>query len=234
MPARPDRHEWFQHCDRMVVQAPASDGTSTSGVKSINLGGTTAATRARQLSRLQAVVNRAPRRLPILIRRPARSQASRSPAPVRGTLRAPTVTLATGGRVARQPQQRTSAAAAGGGSTKQGAGILTLTTTNTYTGPTVITGGTLRLTSFGSIANSSGVTIDGGTHDASVTSRRLPFPIAPRAIRLPMPRRPKLTDLKSAIRPVPGAATVGLVGTPGPDEPIHFYAHFIDECQRLR
>jgi autotransporter-associated beta strand protein len=48
-----------------------------------------------------------------------------------------------------------------GGLTKQGAGTLTLSATNTYTGPTLVTGGTLTLGSSGNIDTSSSVTING-------------------------------------------------------------------------
>ncbi|WP_240535256.1 autotransporter outer membrane beta-barrel domain-containing protein [Bradyrhizobium sp. YR681] len=58
---------------------------------------------------------------------------------------------------------------AGGGLTKVGTGTLTLTGTNTYTGPTTISAGTLALSGFGSIANSSVVTVD-GTFDISASS----------------------------------------------------------------
>lgn len=48
-----------------------------------------------------------------------------------------------------------------GGLTKQGAGNLTLTAANTYTGPTTITAGTLTLSNAGAVNGSSGVTING-------------------------------------------------------------------------
>ncbi len=52
-------------------------------------------------------------------------------------------------------------AGSGGSLTKQSTGTLTLTGVNTYTGETRITAGTLALSGSGSIALSSGVTLDG-------------------------------------------------------------------------
>jgi autotransporter-associated beta strand protein len=56
-----------------------------------------------------------------------------------------------------------------GGLTKAGAGTLTLTNLNVYTGVTTISGGTLALTGTGSIASSSGL-VDNGTFDISGVS----------------------------------------------------------------
>ncbi|NVO12426.1 MAG: autotransporter domain-containing protein [Rhodoplanes sp.] len=58
-----------------------------------------------------------------------------------------------------------------GGVTKAGAGTLTLGAVNTYTGATIISGGTLALTGTGSIAASRGVSISSGaTFDISGTT----------------------------------------------------------------
>ena len=51
----------------------------------------------------------------------------------------------------------------GGGLTKLGSGSLTLLGANTYTGPTVVSAGTLALTGSASIANSSRIVLAGGT-----------------------------------------------------------------------
>jgi fibronectin-binding autotransporter adhesin len=57
-----------------------------------------------------------------------------------------------------------------GALTKTGAGALTLTGASTYTGATNVTAGTLALASTGSIDNSSGVSLGGGTFDVSAKS----------------------------------------------------------------
>jgi len=58
-----------------------------------------------------------------------------------------------------------------GGLTKAGAGTLTLSAANTYTGGTNITGGTLQLGAGGSLANTGALTVDGGTFDLGGNSQ---------------------------------------------------------------
>jgi fibronectin-binding autotransporter adhesin len=57
-----------------------------------------------------------------------------------------------------------------GGLTQEGAGILTLSAVNTYSGNTVVTSGTLALTNAGSISDSAAVTINNATLDVSAES----------------------------------------------------------------
>ena len=49
-----------------------------------------------------------------------------------------------------------------GGLAKAGSGLLTLTSSNLYTGPTTVSGGTLAITGSGSIGGSSGIAINQG------------------------------------------------------------------------
>jgi fibronectin-binding autotransporter adhesin len=53
-------------------------------------------------------------------------------------------------------------ASSGGSLTKLGSGVLTLSGSCSYTGPTVVSGGSLRVSGTGSIAASSGATVSGG------------------------------------------------------------------------
>jgi autotransporter-associated beta strand protein len=60
--------------------------------------------------------------------------------------------------------------AAGMSLTKSGSGIQTLQGANTYTGPTIISGGTLALSSAGTIDSTSVLSLAGGTFDVSAKS----------------------------------------------------------------
>lgn len=65
-----------------------------------------------------------------------------------------------------------------GGLTKLSAGTLSLPTVNTYTGPTLVSGGTLALTTAGNINTSSAVTIDGsGAKLIQSSSTKLTAPV---------------------------------------------------------
>ncbi len=57
-----------------------------------------------------------------------------------------------------------------GSVTKQGSGATIFTATNSYTGSTTVNSGTLSLSGSGSIANSSGVNVSGGSFDISATT----------------------------------------------------------------
>jgi autotransporter-associated beta strand protein len=72
-------------------------------------------------------------------------------------------------------QSGTISAALGGtvGFTKTGAGTVTLSGNNSYTGTTTVTGGTLRLGASNILSDSSNLTINGGTFDISSYNERV-------------------------------------------------------------
>jgi autotransporter-associated beta strand protein len=93
--------------------------------------------------------------------------AIRVTSPGAGYTAAPTVTLRGGGAVATATATAAIAPSASGGLTKLGIGILTLNAANTYTGPTVVSNGILRLGSAGSqaLTPNTHITLAGGTLD---------------------------------------------------------------------
>ena len=76
---------------------------------------------------------------------------------------APTVTLNGGGGTGASVSVGTLVANASGGLTKEGAGVLTLSAANTYTGGTTINAGSLALGANNTLADGGNVTISGGT-----------------------------------------------------------------------
>jgi autotransporter-associated beta strand protein len=97
--------------------------------------------------------------------------------PGSGYTSAPTVTLvggnggSTGAGVGTATATASLGAVSSGGFTKAGAGTLFLTASNTYTGGTIISGGTLALTNGGSIASSAAITVGSGANlDISAVS----------------------------------------------------------------
>jgi len=79
----------------------------------------------------------------------------------------PSVTFLKGGYGAVEASAASVALApnASGGLTKQGAGTLTLSVANTYTGATTVAGGTLRLTNVKALPTQTPVVLAGGTLD---------------------------------------------------------------------
>ena len=82
-----------------------------------------------------------------------------------GYTSAPTITLVGGGGTGASVTANTPVANVSGGLTKNGAGILTLTGLNTYTGGTTINQGALALGVTDALADAGDVTIAGGTFD---------------------------------------------------------------------
>ena len=86
--------------------------------------------------------------------------------PGAGYTSVPTVTLRGGGYVTSAAASAALSTTASGGLTKLGAGLLTLTAASTYTGPTIISNGTLRLTSGNqALSSASAITLADGTLD---------------------------------------------------------------------
>lgn len=92
--------------------------------------------------------------------------AIRITSPGVGYTTAPTVTLRGGGYTSMGAATATLGTIASGGFTKLGEGSLTLMATSTYTGPTVVSNGTLRLASGNQpLAPASAITLAGGMLD---------------------------------------------------------------------
>ena len=92
--------------------------------------------------------------------------AIRVTSPGVGYTTAPTVTLRGGGYTASAVASATLGLTASGGFTKLGAGVLNITVPCTYTGPTVVSNGLLRLSAGGqTLASASVLTVAGGTLD---------------------------------------------------------------------
>lgn len=92
--------------------------------------------------------------------------AIRVTSPGVGYTSAPTVTLRGGGYTSAATASATLGSFASGGLTKLGIGILNLAATNTYTGPTVVSNGTLRLSAgTKTLTVITPITVAGGTLD---------------------------------------------------------------------
>ena len=94
--------------------------------------------------------------------------AIRVTSPGAGYTTAPTVTLRGGGCTATASATASIGATASGGLAKLGPGLLSLTAPSTYTGPTVVSNGTLRLAAGSrTLSAASALTLAGGTLDLS-------------------------------------------------------------------
>ena len=92
--------------------------------------------------------------------------AIRMTSPGVGYTNAPAVTLRGGGYTTLAAASAAIGTTASGGFTKLGPGMLRLTVANTYTGPTVVSNGTLRLEAGGQTLSAvSAITLAGGTLD---------------------------------------------------------------------
>jgi autotransporter-associated beta strand protein len=97
--------------------------------------------------------------------------AIRVTSPGVGYTTAPTVTLRGGGFKTTATATTTLGSFGSGGLTKLGAGTLSLSATNTYTGPTIVSNGTLRLAAGGQTLSSyTPITLAGGTLDLGGTT----------------------------------------------------------------
>ena len=142
-----------------VIAAPDANGTTTSGVTSISLSGTGTGYEGRPVVKITggggtgatAVANF----------NPATGEVTGITITSAGSgyTSAPTVTILGGGGSAITATA-SMGAVAGGGITKTGSGILTLNNASTYSGPTVVSAGTLYVN--GSLNGTSATTIASG------------------------------------------------------------------------
>jgi autotransporter-associated beta strand protein len=113
------------------------------------------------------------------------------------------------------------------GITKIGSGILTLTKTCTYPGPTTVTSGTLKLGALGGFSNSSGVTIKPGAilDTSAITTYTIPASPKTYTLQIDGTGAGSCGKIKAAGLGI-ASATVIFTEVTTPDDPVYVIAEY--------